>query len=65
MGEIRCVECGRFISYEDKKAKVYFEPDSDRGPEVVEWTCGRCLLNEKGFDVIENELGRRSLENQE
>ncbi len=41
--QIKCAECGRFISYEDKKAKVYFEPDSDRGPEVVGWTCGKCV----------------------
>lgn len=40
---INCVECGKFISYSDKKATVYFEPDSDRGAEVVEWTCGECV----------------------
>jgi hypothetical protein len=44
---IKCVYCGRFISYADMEtgeALFYFEPDSDRGSERNEWTCKRCVL---------------------
>ena len=49
---IRCGGCGRFIAYaeleEGGSARFYFEPDSHKGPEISEWTCGRCVdLEEK------------------
>jgi hypothetical protein len=42
---IKCINCGHFISYRDMEsgaAYFYFEPDSDRGPEISEWTCAAC-----------------------
>lgn len=42
---IKCASCGRFISYKDikeKKATYYYEPESDRGHEIEEWTHKRC-----------------------
>lgn len=43
-----CVRCGRFTACEDPDARYYFEPDSDRGPEVNEWTCGPCRRHQAG-----------------
>lgn len=40
---IKCSECGRFISYEDLKiSKVEYTPLSEFGPEIIEWTCPNC-----------------------
>lgn len=42
---IRCVSCGKFISYheiESNRAAFYHEPSSHFGPEVNEWTCAAC-----------------------
>lgn len=44
---IKCVYCGRFISHADMQtgeALFSFEPLSEFGPEVSEWTCRRCVL---------------------
>jgi hypothetical protein len=43
---IKCVGCGKFISYddmgEDGPARFQFEPLSEFGPEVSEWSCADC-----------------------
>jgi hypothetical protein len=43
----KCCSCGRFIGYDEMgeggTASFYFEPDSDRGREISEWTCGACV----------------------
>jgi hypothetical protein len=43
---IKCVECGKFVPYNEMKdgAIFYHEPDNEYGPEVNEWTCHRCIL---------------------
>lgn len=38
---IRCISCGQFCG-PSQGATEHFEPDSDRGPEISEWTCRRC-----------------------
>lgn len=47
---LKCDDCGRFISFEEMtsgRAKHYFEPDSDLGPEISEWTCSACVAKLK------------------
>ena len=43
---VKCVGCGKFIPYddtgEDGHARFHFEPLSEFGPEVSEWTCAQC-----------------------
>ena len=49
-GTIKCVSCGRFISYAmacGGGARFYFEPDNHFGPERSEWTCKQCVEKEK------------------
>lgn len=49
---INCCGCGRFIAFRNlQKCRNYFEPDSDRGSEISEWTCQECLKK----DAVENE----------
>ncbi len=41
----RCDTCGRFISFEEitkREAKFEFIPDSEFGPEEMNWTCAEC-----------------------
>lgn len=43
---IKCSSCGKFISYHEiirNKAECYFEPDSYFGPEIIEYTCKKCI----------------------
>ena len=42
---VSCADCGRFIAYADLEAglcKFTFQPDSEFGPEVAEWSCKVC-----------------------
>lgn len=44
---VQCAGCGKFIPYddmaEDGPARFHFEPLSEFGPEVSEWTCRQCV----------------------
>jgi hypothetical protein len=45
MQEIKCVRCGRFISYEDiglHNAVGRFTPDNEFGGERIEYLCFNC-----------------------
>lgn len=47
---IKCAACGKFISYdeiESNRAAFYHEPSSHFGPEVNEWTCAACVIEEE------------------
>lgn len=43
---IKCASCGKFIPYKEMKdgggAKYFYEPDSEYGHEISEWTCKAC-----------------------
>jgi hypothetical protein len=44
---VKCVSFGKFVSYSDMdEAKLRFEPLNEFGPEVVEWTCSRCVVGD-------------------
>ena len=46
---IKCISCGQFIPHSSMKrglASFHFEPSSDRGREVNEWTCYSCGLRD-------------------
>lgn len=47
---IKCAACGKFIPYADMAdggpARFAYEPLSEFGPEVVEWTCATCSEKE-------------------
>lgn len=47
-GSVKCSGCGRFISYHEleRGASLRYEPDSDCGSEVMEWTCLKCVSKE-------------------
>lgn len=36
----RCDSCGRFVDCET--ARCHYEPLSEFGPEIIEWTCRAC-----------------------
>lgn len=46
MSAIPCTCCGKFMAYAEMDdgggATFHFEPLSEFGPEVSEWTCRRC-----------------------
>ena len=43
----KCCCCGKFIGQADlDRSHFYFEPLSEYGPEVTEWTCWRCYETE-------------------
>lgn len=59
---IHCAACGRYMSYADMQsgaAQCYFEPLSEFGPEVIEWTCARCLGGAIGDGNRESEDAQR------
>lgn len=46
---IKCADCGKFIPYDDMArglASHYFEPSNHFGPEISEWTCNACVIEE-------------------
>ena len=45
----KCISCGRFLSYAEMEggAEFYFEPDNEFGRERSEWTCARCVEEER------------------
>lgn len=47
---LKCADCGRFIptsQLEDESARYFYRPDSEYGHEISEWTCARCVRDEK------------------
>ena len=44
----KCDCCGKFLSYDEMEdgARFYFEPLNEFGPEVIEWTCLKCIQKE-------------------
>lgn len=43
--DIKCINCGKFISRDDiqnKKAKYTFKPNDQFGPEESYWECEKC-----------------------
>ena len=52
---MRCVDCGRFMgASSDGRAigHMYYEPLSEYGPEVIEWTCRACC-KKQGIEIGE------------
>jgi hypothetical protein len=62
---IRCADCGKFIpttQLVDDSARFFYQPDSEYGHEISEWTCAGCVQKEKRQAETEerkhqNELG--------
>jgi hypothetical protein len=47
----RCCGCGHFLSYDEMAegggAHCDFTPLNEFGPEVIDWTCRRCVEKER------------------
>lgn len=55
---IKCAACGKFIANEDlADSHFHFEPLSEFGPEVSEWTCAGCVERERRVDELTAERG--------
>lgn len=56
---IRCEGCGKFIGFNDCERSVCdFTPLNEFGPEVVEWTCRRCLEQSRAINASKPDLAK-------
>ena len=52
----KCCDCGKFFGFGNDcggQPKMRYEPLSEYGPEVIEWTCAKCVL--KDAEALEND----------